>query len=315
MLGHAERGTMQIQLAANGPPCAADVWHRQRAVQAGTAGRDPAVRERLWAEQARLGGVVFRVADRERDELERRIERLDRRARKLGCEPIGLLDTGERDSTGAFVVLCGKAPRLASWTPAAIVSHRLGTTIVRPVGAAGGGLDPARFADPGCEHCGLRRRRAETFIVIHQQTREARQVGSGCVRDFVGGHDPQRACRQAEYLALAHAALRRRRPAQSPHGRDGQRAHHRGISPRPAPRDLVASRSTRSRCTRRERSARTAGCHANMRGAPTGRPAPTGRCDSCTSSPTPHAGLTGPWRSPPRGGASPVAHQAIAHHV
>jgi hypothetical protein len=35
-----------------------------------------------------------------------------------------------------------------------------------------------------------------------------RQVGSGCLRDFLGGHDPERACRQAEYLALARDELK-----------------------------------------------------------------------------------------------------------
>jgi hypothetical protein len=32
-------------------------------------------------------------------------------------------------------------------------------------------------------------------------------VGSGCLRDFVGDHDPDRACRQAEYVALARTTV------------------------------------------------------------------------------------------------------------
>ena len=150
---------------------------------------------------------MFRVPDAELGELRRRIERLDRRARKLGAAPIRLLDTGERDGTASFVVLCGRAPRLAGWTLAAIVSHRDHQTSLRPVGIAGENLHAARFAEARCEHCGLRRQRAETFVVTRERTGEVRQVGSGCVRDFVGGHDPERACRQAEYLALAHRAL------------------------------------------------------------------------------------------------------------
>jgi hypothetical protein len=58
-----------------------------------------------------------------------------------------------------------------------------------------------------CEHCGLRRHRTETFIVVHADSGEARQVGSGCLRDFLGGHDPDRACRYAEYLALARTTI------------------------------------------------------------------------------------------------------------
>ena len=35
-----------------------------------------------------------------------------------------------------------------------------------------------------------------------------RQVGSGCLRDFVGGADVERVCRQAEYVLLARQSLR-----------------------------------------------------------------------------------------------------------
>lgn len=85
---------------------------------------------------------------------------------------------------------------------------------LRPVTERGARLPARAFARPRCEHCGLRRRRAKTFVVMNITTDEARQVGSGCLRDFVGGHDPDRACRQAEYLALARGALERAdRPA------------------------------------------------------------------------------------------------------
>ena len=161
----------------------------------------------MIAAQAVLGGRVFRVPDAELGELRRRIERLDRRARKLGAAPIRLLDTGERDGTASFVVLCGQAPRLAGWTLAAIVSHRDHQTSLRPVGIAGENLHAARFAEAA-----LRALRvappARRNLRRHPRTHRGGAPGRvGCVRDFVGGHDPERACRQAEYLALAHRAL------------------------------------------------------------------------------------------------------------
>ena len=69
-------------------------------------------------------------------------------------------------------------------------------------------LDPCRFSEARCDHCGLRRRRAETFVAWHAATCRVRQLGSRCLRDFLDGHDPQRLCRQAEYLRLADDALR-----------------------------------------------------------------------------------------------------------
>jgi hypothetical protein len=141
--------------------------------------------------------------------LRHRIEALDRRAAKLGTAPIRLWDTGERDSADhAFVVLQGTAPVLAGWALAAIVEHRDGAANVRAVNELGARLDPEAFRTAWCEHCGLRRHRKATFVVVREDSGELRQVGSGCLRDFLGGHDPERACRQAEYLALARDELK-----------------------------------------------------------------------------------------------------------
>ena len=60
---------------------------------------------------------------------------------------------------------------------------------------------------PRCDHCRLRRKRVETFVVWHAGTQRLRQVGTGCLRDFLGGHDPERLCRQAEYVLLARQSL------------------------------------------------------------------------------------------------------------
>jgi hypothetical protein len=196
-------------------PDARRVWAAQRALQAKARGQrqKPATEanpgaERVSEAQAALGGRVFRIPSETLGPLRHRIEALDRRATKLGTGPIRLWDTGERDSAGhAFVVLYGTAPVLAGWALAAIVEHRDDAATVRAVSDLGARLDPAAFQTPWCEHCGLRRRRNATFVVVHVDSGELRQVGSGCLRDFLGGHDPERACRQAEYLALARDEL------------------------------------------------------------------------------------------------------------
>ena len=170
--------------------------------------RHEALAAEVAAGQAALGGRVFRVPTETLSELRRRIERLDRRARNLGTAPITLHGVAGAGSDGrTFVVLTGHAPVLAGWSLAAIVDHRDGQPSLRPVSELGERLAAREFSAPRCEHCALRRRRAETFVVAHAQTSETRQVGSGCLRDFLGGHDPDRACRQAEYLALARTTL------------------------------------------------------------------------------------------------------------
>ena len=207
MPAHAERGSKQVFLATDGAPRAAEMWRAQLDLLTDPGRGDRALKRLVAAGQTSLGGRVFRVPDCQLGALERYIERLDRRAGRLRTNPIRLADTGERDAHGRFVVLNGEPPRLAGWTVVAIVSHREQPSTLRPVAAAGTGLDPAVFATGDCEHCGLRRQRAETFVVSHHATGEIRQVGSGCLRDFVGGHDPERACQRAELLALAHGSL------------------------------------------------------------------------------------------------------------
>ena len=192
------------------------VWEAQRALHAKARGQraTPATEvndgaERVSEVQAALGGRVFRIPSETLDTLRHRIEAIDRRAAKLGTAPIRLWDTGERDSADhAFVVLQGTTPVLAGWALAAIVEHGDGAATVRAVNDLGARLDPDAFRTARCEHCGLRRRRKATYVVVHVDSGELRQVGSGCLRDFLGGHDPERACRQAEYLALAGDELK-----------------------------------------------------------------------------------------------------------
>jgi hypothetical protein len=151
---------------------------------------------------------AFWVLARSLPELRRRIERLGRRAEQLGIGPLMLRDTGRRDGERACVVLEGEPPTLAGWTLVAVVDHRGPEPALRVVTADAPGLDRPRFAEPRCDHCHLRRRRAQTFVVRHAATRRLRQVGSGCLRDFLDGHDPERLCRHADYLLLAHSELR-----------------------------------------------------------------------------------------------------------
>ena len=180
-------------------PDARRVWGAQRALEATARWQRPRPAsdgmpvERVSEAQAALGGRVFRIPSETLGPLRRRIEALDRRAAKLGTAPIRLWDTGERDSAGyAFVVLQGTAPVLAGWALAAIVEHRNGAANVRAVSELGARLDPETFGTAWCEHCGLRRRRNATFVVVHVDSGELRQVGSGCLRDFLGGQDPDR---------------------------------------------------------------------------------------------------------------------------
>jgi hypothetical protein len=151
---------------------------------------------------------TFRVRDDSLPVLRERIERIDRRARRLGTGPVLLEDTGRRQRGHAIVVLRGETPRLEGWRLAAVVDHRGAEAELRPVpGAPVVVPSSPSWRVPTCDHCQVARKRKETFLLLRDGDRALRQVGSSCLRDFLGGHDPQRLCRQAEYLLLAGAEL------------------------------------------------------------------------------------------------------------
>jgi hypothetical protein len=154
------------------------------------------------------GARAFRVRVENLPELRERIARIDRRARRLGTGAVLLVDTGLRQAGRAVVVLQGDTPRLEGWRIAAVVRHRGTDAELRPVpGASAVPLSSDRWRVASCDHCRVARNRKETFLLLHEGDGTLRQVGSSCLRDFLGGHDPERLCRQAEYLLLASAEL------------------------------------------------------------------------------------------------------------
>ena len=207
MRGHDEHGDRDFPKA---PRAARERGSDECCSSESEASAAPRANGLAAAGAGRPAGRVFGVVHEELEHLQRRIRPLGRRARRIGVEPVRLIDTGERDASGhALVLLSGRAPVLAGWTLAAIVDHRDGCATVRRVGEQGDGLGAGAFAAASCGHCGLRRRRVRTYVVVHTDSGEVRQVGSGCLHDFLGGPDPERACRRAELLAGARAELDR----------------------------------------------------------------------------------------------------------
>jgi hypothetical protein len=147
--------------------------------------------------EASASDGTFRVPEENLPALQAEIERLGRRAERLGTTRLVLLDSGRREGRHAVVVLEGEAPALLGWTLAAIMDHRDTVPALRVVGSDAPPLDRSRFVEPRCDHCHLRRNRAETFVLWHAASGRVRQVGRACLRDFLAGHNPERLCRQA----------------------------------------------------------------------------------------------------------------------
>ena len=170
------------------------------------------------------------VYDSKISKLQDTIEKLNRRAAKLGVEPIAL-EIGPRETiytlkgkeTGnrgdfpelaqdvethqrAAVTLDGTPPRLNGWTFAAAVDHVDGTVNRFPGAAHEINLEEFRGAAGTCDHCNTERRRHETFVVAHEDGRTAR-VGRNCLKDFLGHQDPARLLGWMDYWNRALDAL------------------------------------------------------------------------------------------------------------
>ena len=152
--------------------------HRREHATRGRAAADP--------------GRVFWVLGAQPGRTERRVERLARRAERLGTGPLALPTPAGATATGRASCWRGRRPRSpAGRSPP--WSSDSGAGLDSSSRAAGRDWTPAlcraalRSLPAAAPPRGDVRR-------VARATRRLRQVGSGCLRDFLGGHDPRAAC-------------------------------------------------------------------------------------------------------------------------
>lgn len=214
----------------------------------------------LTAAQEAVGGVVYRVANAKLDDLRKKLDTLNKRAKKHDLGKLLYYVTDEEDVVEVkeawnpedgpvlllartferytYVVLSAPRLKLAGWTLLAKLSVEEAGVFVtkvpafarawshyregeRPNGwniedaevkaqAELEAINLADYTDPEqacrCDHCGLARRRTATYVVENIETGERKQVGSNCLRDFLGV-DPHAFARWAEYLVDLDARL------------------------------------------------------------------------------------------------------------
>lgn len=193
----------------------------------------------LWQQQ-RLGGKPYRVNDERLDTLRKRIELLNRKASRLGVDPITLTVTsehatevvedagGDRIADWTFVVMGNSGPVIPGFAFLAALDHTQADSAGQPAVAirrlpefaalqsldeadidklASVDLEAFRHAENRCEHCGLKRRRNTTYLMFDKETGKVVQVGSDCLKDFTGAENPEKAARWAEMLAALDADM------------------------------------------------------------------------------------------------------------
>lgn len=145
------------------------------------------------------------------------IARMNRRAAKLGCEPLVLrivreYEAERKSRTGAKymqarmeVELLGETPRFQGWKLVAAVERlENGENLVRTVL---GETVPEQFraTDFFCEHCGTVRSRKAVFVLHHESGDAVGrpggyvQVGRQCIADFLGHVSAENLAARAEW--------------------------------------------------------------------------------------------------------------------
>jgi len=79
----------------------------------------------------------------------------------------------------------GVTPKLAGWSFLATLTWDGGTFVSRSAPGFDGRIDPESVREGECDHCHVSRHRNDTYLVQNEDG-ERRQVGSSCIKDFLG---------------------------------------------------------------------------------------------------------------------------------
>lgn len=162
--------------------------------------------------------TTYQIPERNLAPLTNRIEKINKRAFRLGFAPV-ILAVGEPIDTaievgglptGQFrrtfpVTVTGDAPCINGWAFAATLQRVESedgseTGLMRAIeGAVVPESFRARFGQ--CDHCKQDRRRSDVFVLRSIESNAHQVVGSTCLGDFLNTDDPQSFAAMAEMLA------------------------------------------------------------------------------------------------------------------
>lgn len=154
---------------------------------------------------------IYKIPKENLPKFQKQLEKLSKKAQKLTGETIFFVPFNtitEKLGDGYVreyveILLNGfEPPKLNGWSFVARVDHanEVGN-IVRPVP---GFIVPEQYRTScQCDHCKINRYRRDTYLVQHEDTGEIKQVGSSCLRDFLGHQHPEKIAKMAELLGYA----------------------------------------------------------------------------------------------------------------
>jgi hypothetical protein len=158
--------------------------------------------------------------------MQKLIARLNKKAAKLDVAPI-VLTTGKPYEVTAEdgitvdrfvpITVTGETPKLNGWQFVATLQHGEEGNILRVVPGFEESLpEEFRTSDPSrCDHCHINRYRVDTYVVYNDELgycdtvddpNRWQQVGSSCLRDFLGHQNPHKYAEMATWMSLIREA-------------------------------------------------------------------------------------------------------------
>jgi hypothetical protein len=157
----------------------------------------------------------YKIPESRLEELRNGLQSINKRAAKLGVQPVEF-DVGEYEIVEVkvkgsqkprlvkyfHVTIIGETPRIGGWEFCAAIDHTYGVDAGNIIKSVPGIKVPAKYRslEAVCEHCGKNRKRNKTYLLRSDD--EWKQVGSTCLKDFVGSaaRDPNSLAAYCELL-------------------------------------------------------------------------------------------------------------------
>jgi hypothetical protein len=165
---------------------------------------------------------TFEINDTGLEYVNRELERLNKKAAKLGLKPLGLkiLSTKSQKYTDQrlqqerlirihTVKIEGESPVIPDYEFIANVEHTEAGNIINIAPNSSVKILPTEYRTAGatCDHCHTKRDRNNTFVLRHKATGEFKRVGRNCLKNFMPDVDPKVLLTYAAALGRALAVL------------------------------------------------------------------------------------------------------------
>lgn len=151
----------------------------------------------------------YNISENDIQDLEKKVKKLNKRAVKIGCPELEIEITNEHyrkidhDDNDVPLVnpyyikvwdvfIHGETPKYDGWKFVAVITgYPSGDNVVHKSPFIGD-VDVSKYRNEKsfCDHCKTRRYRKHTYIVLNEETQEMLQVGSTCIKDFLGHPAP-----------------------------------------------------------------------------------------------------------------------------